>query len=107
MSCPICLESISYPYITDCCHAFCTECFEDWKTEKIANCADITCPVCRTILEKNVKVENNEEENEYDDEDDEDDEDVEDAEDEITSQNTNYETDADYEPNSEYEYEDY
>lgn len=105
MNCPICLESIVYPYITDCCHKFCIECFENWKTEKIANYSDITCPVCRTVLEKNENMEKNELENdseEYneilDDEDDED---------EITSQNTNYETDTDYEPNSEYEYEDY
>ena len=51
-NCSICLENIENMYITECCHKFCKECFENWrKTCKDQN-NNIKCPVCRTLLEE-------------------------------------------------------
>ena len=41
-----------------CGHKFHSNCFDEWKTTKISQLEDISCPTCRTIILKN-KTNNN------------------------------------------------
>ncbi|RPD81720.1 hypothetical protein L226DRAFT_5776 [Lentinus tigrinus ALCF2SS1-7] len=49
VSCPICYEIFSEPYVSSPCgHSFCAECVVDWMKKKIRSAPK--CPLCRTLL---------------------------------------------------------
>ena len=57
--CSICLENIEKEnmYITECCHKFCNECFQNWSKICKDQKNDVKCPTCRTLLEE-ISVDN-------------------------------------------------
>ena len=47
--CALCMEN-RVDVVTTCAHAFCNACLSDWVNQNPD--ADATCPVCRTVLER-------------------------------------------------------
>ena len=48
--CSICYTDLSENRVkTSCGHYFHHECFESWKTSRVANLQSVTCPMCRHV----------------------------------------------------------
>jgi hypothetical protein len=48
--CPICLDKIIAPKLTECNHKMCTSCLDNWLL------TNITCPLCRKTIIKQQSI---------------------------------------------------